>query len=276
MPAPECDSRARFATTDWASLGDALHREGSLAAQALETLGQTYRFPIYAWFRQQGLSVHDAEDYTQDALMQILQPRVLRRVQAERGRFRDYLCGALRHFLWSGIERNRAKKRGGGKKCLPLALVEDESRFLEEDRPIESPDEAFDRRVAETVLMRAMQSLEQEERNAGNAFAFQALRSGLGAELPDRAYDEVVRTTGLSRNTLAKRLSRLRHRLSELALAEVVRMVGHPSQAREELRFLMRRLAQSSERSSTYLAMFEPPRQEEHQDPQPPDEASRP
>lgn len=266
MSAPDCNSRARFATTDWVSLGAAAFGVGNLATEALETLCQHYRFPIYAWFRQRGLSAHDAEDYTQEVLIQVLQPQTLRRVQTGRGRFRDYLRGALRHFHWNGIERNHAKKRGGGRDCLPLALVAEESRYNEEAPRIEAPDEAFDRRVAETVLMRAMHSLEQEARDAQDATVFEVLRSGLGAELPDRAYDQLSRATGLSRNTLSKRLSRLRTRLGELALTEVVRMVGNPSQAREELRFLMRVLAQSSERSSTYQAAFEPPHQEDARD----------
>jgi len=55
----------RFATTHWSVVLAAGRPKSASYQQALETLCQTYWFPLYAYLRRQGYDSHQAEDCTQ-------------------------------------------------------------------------------------------------------------------------------------------------------------------------------------------------------------------
>ena len=51
-----------FVTTRWSVVLTARDQSSTEAKEALETLCQTYWYPIYAFVRRQGRKHHDAED----------------------------------------------------------------------------------------------------------------------------------------------------------------------------------------------------------------------
>ena len=249
MPGPELPptcfrSQARFATTQWAMV--TLAREGGevAARAALEALCADYQDPIYSWFRQHGRSSHDAEDSTQQFLLSLFQPASLGRLVRENGRFRDYLRGALWHFLANENVWRAAKKRGGGTVVLFLDTAVAESRFETECVSSETPDQVLDRRLAVGVLNRALARLQSEEQDSGRGPILDDLRKGLMGGGAHNAYGVLAQQTGLSTDALAQRFSRLRKRFGQLALQEVTRIVSRPSDAREELRYLLRLLVE--------------------------------
>ena len=82
--------REQFETTHWSIVVRA-HGESAAAQRALETLCQTYWFPLYAFARRSGQSQEDAEDLVQSFFAYVVEKRLFERADAERGRLRTFL-----------------------------------------------------------------------------------------------------------------------------------------------------------------------------------------
>ena len=112
----------QFVQTQWSVVLSAAGRRNSVAArQSLEQLCRIYWAPLYAFIRRQGESPHDAQDLTQE-FCRGLQKDYLLSVDQAKGRFRSFLLASLKHFLSNQRDRNRARKRGGGRELLPLNI----------------------------------------------------------------------------------------------------------------------------------------------------------
>jgi hypothetical protein len=96
---------------------------------ALETLGGTYWYPLYACARRRGLGPESAEDGVQSLIADLLARRHLERLDPARGRFRAFLLAAFRNYLALQRERERTLKRGGGRSPLSLELEHADERY---------------------------------------------------------------------------------------------------------------------------------------------------
>lgn len=90
---------SRFATTRWSVVLAAGSPESTRCQKALEMLCQVYWFPIYAYLRQQGYGVHEAEDQTQGFFTHMIEMHDLCRADPDRGKFRSFLLSMLKHFV---------------------------------------------------------------------------------------------------------------------------------------------------------------------------------
>src|SRR5678816_2824642 len=98
-PTPKTPLRnTAFAPTNWDLVLAAGEEESADAAKALAKLCRTYWYPLYAYVRRKGHSVHDAEDLTQGFFEQLMRRESIRQVRGE-GKFRSFLLAALEHFL---------------------------------------------------------------------------------------------------------------------------------------------------------------------------------
>ena len=104
----------RFATTHWSVVMAAGRPKSAGYRQALETLCQTYWFPLYAYLRRHGNDSHQAQDFTQAFFTTLLTKGGLGLADPKRGKFRSFLLASLKHFLSNERAHARAKKRGGG------------------------------------------------------------------------------------------------------------------------------------------------------------------
>ena len=106
--------RPNFRTTQWGLLA-AASVEGAVQPRvALEELYRLYCYPVYAFIRRRGHGRQDAQDLTQDFFVHLLEKGTLGRADPRRGRFRNFLLGALDYFLADANKRAGAVKRGGG------------------------------------------------------------------------------------------------------------------------------------------------------------------
>jgi DNA-directed RNA polymerase specialized sigma24 family protein len=89
-----------FHTTRW-SLVSQLRVGGDAtgARVALGELCQRCWFPIYAFVRRTGMTAADAEDATQGFFEYVLTHELMAEARQERGKFRSFLLGCLKHFL---------------------------------------------------------------------------------------------------------------------------------------------------------------------------------
>ena len=111
-----------FVTTHWSVVLAAGRSDNAPARAALEQLCRNYWQPLYAYVRGAGHSREEAEDLTQEFFARLLASNTVARAEPERGRFRSFLLGALKHFLAHEWEKARAKKRGGGAQPPPSPI----------------------------------------------------------------------------------------------------------------------------------------------------------
>src|SRR5688572_26233051 len=105
---------ARFQTTQWS----VILRAGQGAEEALVHLCRNYWTPLYAYARRRGSSPPEAEDLTQSFFAHILDNRSFANVAPSKGRFRTFLLVSLKNFIDNEARRERAVKRGGGRRVL--------------------------------------------------------------------------------------------------------------------------------------------------------------
>src|SRR5579863_6302547 len=166
---------AEFLPTQWSLVLRAGKDKSPEAARALEALCRSYWPPLYAYARREGLNAQDAQDATQEFIGNLLRREDLASVSPAKGRFRSFLLAALRNFLVSRRRGQRALKRGGGAEFIELDAGEAEALCRPELTDQLSPDKAFDRRWALTVMARALDRLREEHQTPQQARLFAAL-----------------------------------------------------------------------------------------------------
>lgn len=225
--------------TRWTVVLAARDKSSAQSLEALETLCQTYWYPLYAYMRRQGHSLHDAQDLTQEFFARLLEKDYLRSVAREKGRFRTFLLVALKRFLANEWDRTRAHKRGGGQVHLSLDTSSAERSFQADSAVELSPDKIYDRRWALTLLDQTLARLRGEFAQAGKSADFERLKICLTAERGSICYPDLANGMGLSEAALRVTVHRLRRRFRELFREEIAHTVADPSQIDEEVRYLL-------------------------------------
>jgi len=245
MPANESEGRAQtppqglFVTTHWSVVLAAKDKASPDCAQALETLCQTYWYPLYAFIRGSGYSPPDAQDLTQGFFARLLAKDYLRVVEPEKGRFRAFLKMALKRFLAHEWERGRAEKRGGGRACLSFDTAMAEQRFQAEGGDRLGPDQIYDRRWALTLLGEVTARLEREYTAARKASELQQLKPYLTAERGSIPYAELALELQTSEGAARVAVHRLRKRFRELFREVIAETVSGTEEVEEELRHVI-------------------------------------
>ncbi len=228
-----------FATTHWSLVVAAQPDEASQsrARRALEALCRAYWYPLYAFVRNRGYSSSDAQDLTQSFFTRIIETSGLASADPDRGRFRSYLLGAMKHLLAVEWHRVRAQKRGGGVTFLELDALDPEARYaLEPARPAD-PDADFDREWAQESIARAMERLRAESEAGGKGDVFEALKGSLVGEAPARS--DIAARLGMTEGAVKVAVHRLRQRYRELLRAGIAETVSDPSDIDGEMRYLL-------------------------------------
>src|SRR5439155_21609356 len=141
-----------FTTTHWSVVLAAGRSVSPQASEALEKLCRTYWYPLYAYARREGHTVHDAQDLTQEFFARFLAKDYLNQVEREKGRFRSFLLASLKHFLANERDRSNTLKRGGGCAFISWDDVEREGR-VEVQAPQEwTAERVYERQWALTLI----------------------------------------------------------------------------------------------------------------------------
>lgn len=233
-----------FATTQW-SLVLRANRDSDSSTAALATLCERYWFPLYAFVRRRGVSVHEAQDLTQDFFARLLEKNSLAAASPERGRFRAFLLTSLKNFLTNEWEKARAQKRGGGVPAISLQLTLDsaESRLSLEPAHHLTPDHCFERQWALLLLEVVMKRLQEEQTSAGKAQHFELLKESLAGGAERLPYPAIATELGTSEDAARQAASRLRKRYREILREEVSHTVERAEDVDDEIRSLFQVLA---------------------------------
>jgi DNA-directed RNA polymerase specialized sigma24 family protein len=229
--------RPRFHTTQWVTVSAASAQGTAEARAALEELYRLYCYPVYAFVRRRGCGRQDAQDLTQGFFVHLLQKGTLSRADPLRGRFRNFLLGALQLYLANSAERASAVKRGGG--CQWVFLDDDtaETVYQLEASGGLTAEKLFDAQWAAVLVEATFVRLRSQLESEGKGQLFEALQGFLpGKEEP--SYQQVAHSLNLSLGSLKTAIHRLRRRYGALLREEVARTVATPAEVDEELRYL--------------------------------------
>ena len=238
-PAGAAPSEAWFVTTHWSVVLSAQEADSQHSGAALETLCQTYWYPLYAFVRRQGHGPADAQDLTQEFFARLLRKDYLQSVAREKGKFRTFLLVALKRFLVNEWTRDHAQKRGGNYVHVPLQGHSAETRYLAE--PVErlTAERLYERRWALTLLDRVLDRLREEFATAGKGAIFDQLKGSLMAQRGAVPHRETALALGMSEGAVKVAAHRLRRRFRELFREEVAHTVGSTEEIEEEIRHLL-------------------------------------
>ncbi len=232
--------RGRFPSTSW-SIVLAAGRDGPKepAREAFAALCEAYWYPLYAYARRRGYDVEDARDLTQGFFASLLARQNPLRPDRERGRFRSYLLGALKHYLANERDRERARKRGGGQPMLRLDFKAGENRYRMEPRDTETPERIYERRWALTMLEAVLRRLEEDYGRAGKRDFFRHMKPFLTDDGERGAYATLARELSMTEGAFKVAVHRLRRRYRDLLRGEIAQTVETPAEIEAELRHLI-------------------------------------
>lgn len=234
-----------FATTRWTLVLSAGRRSSPDSDRALGELCRNYWYPLYAYVRRQGHSREDAEDLVQSFFARFLARNYFESLDAGRGKFRAFLLASLKHFLANARDKAQRQKRGGDVPHLSLDWRDADDRYQLDPPDPASPDRAFDRAWAVTLLERVVQRLRDECVTSGKGDLFEQAKGFLmlGAEVIP--YAEAARTLGWEEGAVRVAVHRLRKRYRELLRDEIGQTLDDPARVADELRSLQAALADS-------------------------------
>ena len=238
-----------FAATRWTvvrAAGDS-QIDSTHAGAALAELCRIYWRPLYLFVRREGYGSEDAQDLTQGFFAELIRDRSYRRADRQKGRFRSFLLGALKHFVANSRESAGRQKRGGGfiRELFDSRVVSELEAQVQTSQRWDAS-ALFDREWAAALLRQTLERLGQECALAGKTPLFEELRAYLaGTSDEGVSYDEISRRLQRNAVTLRSDMGRLRARYRAILREEVRGTVTDLAEVDDELRYLCQVIAQS-------------------------------
>lgn len=227
---------AAFHTTRWTRVGLAKSASED-GRKALADLCDAYYEPVFAFLRCELRDAEAARELTHEFFSRMLAGGTIHAADPERGRFRSYLLGSVKHFLSHHREAAQRQKRGGDGEA-PASLDDEEAREVADPGPA-SPDTAFDRRWALTLLSRALNALQRECEAGGKAIEFEKLQPWLTGDAAHGDQRELAAVLGMNLNSLKSQIHRLKQRFRALVQAEVAATLDESGSIEEEMAVLL-------------------------------------
>lgn len=226
-----------FHTTRW-SVVLAAQQEGDqqTSSVALETLCETYWYPLYVYVRRRCQNAEDARDITQSFFADLLRRDLIGTADPDRGRFRAYLLTACKRYMINESDKANAVKRGGQVCTLSLDFERAEARFPEPVAADEAPEKEFERQWAQALLDTSMSRLRAEYTARDRITEFEELKAVLAGDR--RSYADVAEQLGQSPGAVKVAVYRMKKRFRDLMRDEVAATVESTEEVEEELRRL--------------------------------------
>ncbi len=228
----------QFATTRWSIVLSAGHTSSPDSSRALESLCETYWYPLYAYVRRRVPDVSEAQDLTQAFFAELLEKNYVGSAKPDRGRFRAFLITAFKHFLSKEWEKAKAQKRGGGRAPIPLDFESADSSIRIEPASGLTAEQLYDQQWAIALLGQVIEQLEAEFEQSGKTKLFEALKGFIIGDHAGTTYGQVAEKLNMTEAAAKKAGSRMRRRYRELLREEIAQTVEGPAEVDDEIRNL--------------------------------------
>lgn len=223
-----------FHTTRWTCVC-AAKADSEEGRRALADLCDAYYEPVVAYLRAALRDADAARDMSHAFFTEILGGGRISGAERERGKFRSYLLGAVKHFLFRQRESAGRLKRGSDLASLPL---DDDEALQVADAQQPAPDTEFDRQWAMTVITRSLEALRAECAAEGREAFFDAVSPILSGQANHGDQTTIAHAWGMSADALRMAVTRLKKRLRENVKAEVQGTLDDPTGVQEEMEAL--------------------------------------
>ena len=233
-----------FSTTRWTIIQQAAQKDSQFGKDAWAQIVQKYWNPLYFFARQQGLATQDAEDATQEFLMQMIDSELLNAADPARGRFRNYLLTAWKRFLIDQHRSGNRLRRGGLIKHEPIHSDRGEERMLNVVSKNTAPDVAFARGWATAIIDEARSRLRSDYAASGRYQTYDRLIPLLTQTVTTLQYDQLAKELQLSQGAVKVAMHRIRQRFGESLREVVAETVDDPADIGTELNDLLGILSQ--------------------------------
>ena len=234
---PPQPARGEFLTTRWTQVSRA-KADSPEGRRALAELCDAYYEPVAEFLRCELRDADAARDIAHDFFADTLGGGAFARAEQERGRFRSYLLGAVKHFLSHHRESARRLKRGGGAESFSLNDTDAGGARALPDGGVLPPDAAFDRQWALTVLARALDALRRECEAEGRGKFFAQVKPWLTGDAAHGDQTALAADCGMNANALKVAVHRMKRRFRELLKAEVAGTLDDPAHVEAEMQAL--------------------------------------
>ena len=211
----------RFPITRWSLVCDVRGLDEQQRQSALDELCSIYWEPVYTFVLKSGTQEPEAQDLTQGFFLDFLARDSFEQVQEGQGRMRNYLLGALKHYLFKAHRKGQAQKRGSGQELLSLDEVDEEGRPINEASSGESPDVLYERKWAEVLFIRAFEHLREFFESRGKLKSFELLKPTLMGQRSEGGYAEIAEQLGESESAIGVTVHRMRQRFRKLLEEEI-------------------------------------------------------
>jgi RNA polymerase sigma-70 factor (ECF subfamily) len=241
-PTPHQAARTAFVTTRWTRVLEA-RGDSTEAKAALSDLCGAYYAPVFAFIRRSAPDEDAARDLTQEFFARLLARGGIAAVDPQRGRFRSFLLGAVKHFLSDMRDYNRRLKRGAGQPIESLDADTGTSAGVQApDAKSASPDREFDHKWALTLLNRSLAAMAQEYKEAGKSVQFEALKPWLTGDAANISQSEAARQLGLNEGAVKVAIHRIRRQLRDVIKNEISQTVKDRADVDLEMHYLLEAL----------------------------------
>ena len=229
-------TNAAFAATQWTMVLRAAERHGPGASEALETLCQTYWYPLYAFLRRSGHRPHEAQDFVQGFFAHLLaREGRLQSAQPAKGRFRSFLLGCLKHYVSNERAKDSAACRHPKAGIISIDETIAEERYHREPADIGDPAKLFERRWAMTLIEDSLRELKAAWTRSDKGKLFQVLCPYITGESERGDYAQAAAKAGLSEGALRTAATRLRGEFREALLKRIALTVDQPTEVDAEV-----------------------------------------
>lgn len=180
----------------------------------------------------------------------MLEDETLRRASRGKGRFRNFLLGALKICLADEQARRHTLKRGANFQMISVdALEAEELHHLGMAEEL-SPVELLDARWAGLLLDRALATVRANFAENGKAAMFEALAPFLAGEKAGVSYEDAAERLGVGLGAVKTLIHRLRRQFAEALRREILQTVSAPHEVDDELRQLRAVFARAHNRQA--------------------------
>ena len=210
------------------------------ARAALAELCEIYWTPVFRFLRREGRNEDVSQDLTQEFFAKLLAGNGIAMIDPQKGRFRSYLLGALKHFLAEDRRNETRQKRGGGAE---IESIEDEEvSVITPEIPDPSAmisDPYFDRQWGIALMERGLRTVEATFRNSGREAQFEVLKPWLVGDTENLSQASAAAQLGMTSGSIKVAIHRLRKEFGNAIRNEIEQTVSEPDAIADELRYLI-------------------------------------
>lgn len=231
--------------TSWRLVLQAKGDDSAEAQSAMEDLARSYWPPVYGYMRRKVGDPEKALDLTQEFFSTFMEKRWIDAADPAKGKFRTFILVILDRFLADQHDREKAVKRGGNLRRVPLD-VETAERFVGAcSGGDKDPALVFIQQWALAVIRECLAKLRSdlESRGQDNQYRVFAKLHGFDQIGPEPSYSVVAKELSITEADVTNYLHRTRAAFRRILEDRILHSVESPAEVQAEITTLFQAIS---------------------------------